>query len=80
MKSHYWPLSTALLLFTLLPVPPPAQVHLMRANVYVVRHDLAGALQEIDECLKLAPPGPLAEATHRWRAALQARMNNTPGP
>lgn len=56
------------------------QVHLMRANVYVVRKDLAGALQELDECLKLDPPGPLAEATRQWRAALQARRTNTPGP
>lgn len=56
------------------------QVHLMRANVYVVRNNLAGALHEIDECLQLVPSGPLAEATRQWRTQLQARLNNTAGP
>lgn len=50
------------------------QVHLMRANIFGVRQDYAGAVKEMDEFLALVPAGPLAEQVRERRAEVQGKL------
>ncbi|MGH9787863.1 MAG: tetratricopeptide repeat protein, partial [Candidatus Acidiferrales bacterium] len=52
------------------------QVHLMRANVYVVRNNPAAAMKEMDEVLALAPEGPMADLVRQRRTELSAQLKS----
>jgi len=58
--------------------PRIPQVHMMRANVFIVRKNLESAVKELDEFLELAPKtapeSPVVQYVRQQRAALAARL------
>lgn len=56
------------------------QVHLMRANVYLVRKDYRAVVGEFDEFLALVPQGAMAENVRQRKTQLEEHLERTEAP